>query len=270
MQGCGNDYIYVDCFRETVPEPQSLAKRISDRHYGVGGDGLILIEPSQKADAFMHMLNADGSEGRMCGNGVRCVAKYLYDHGLVPPDRRSVYVDTRAGVRKITFEVCCGQATDLTVDMGKPTLTGELSEALTLPGLPLCFTGVDVGNPHAVFLLDDNVALGVGRVADLPLRWLGPMMQEHRRFPDGVNAEFAALLAPDEIDLRVWERGTGETLACGTGAVASVYALFRAGKLAREATVHLPGGALRVRIAADGRSSLSGGAEEVFSGEYPV
>ncbi len=270
MQGCGNDYVYIDCFSETVAEPAALARRISDRHYGVGGDGLILIEPSETADAFMRMFNADGSEGSMCGNGVRCVAKYLYDHGCVPAERRSVFVDTRAGVREITFRAEDGRAAELTVDMGKPSLTSELPEVLELWGMPLCFVGVDIGNPHAVFFLEDNAALGVRRAAELNLARFGPALETHPRFPERVNAEFIELLAPNEIHFRVWERGSGETLACGTGTAAAVYAGICAGKLENDVLVHLPGGDLRVRYAPeDGHCFLSGGAEEVFSGEYP-
>ncbi len=270
MQGCGNDYVYIDCFCESVSEPAALARRIADRHYGVGGDGLILIEPSPAADAFMHMFNADGSEGRMCGNGVRCVAKYLYDHALVPPERRAVRVDTRAGVREITFRVEHGRAAELTVDMGKPVLTSGLPEAIALWGMPLCFVGVDMGNPHAVYFLEDNAALGKKRVSELALPRLGPAFETHPRFPERVNSEFVELLSPGEINFRVWERGSGETLACGTGAAAAVYAGIRAGKLADDVLVHLPGGDLRVRFDPEsGHCLLSGGAEEVFSGEYP-
>ena len=270
MQGCGNDYVYIDCFSERVAAPEALARRIADRHYGVGGDGLILIEPSASADAFMRMFNADGSEGRMCGNGVRCVAKYLYDHGRVPPSRRAVRVDTLAGTREIAFRVENGKAAELTVDMGTPALTGAAPERIGLLGMQLLFVGVDMGNPHAVFFLEDNAPLGAPRVSHLELPRIGEALAAHPRFPDGVNAEFAAVLAPDEIEFRVWERGSGETLACGTGAAAAVYAGVRAGKLANEALVHLLGGDLRVRFDPEsGRVFLTGGAEEVFSGEYP-
>jgi len=269
MQACGNDYVYVDCFSETVADPAALARRISDRHCGVGSDGLILIEPSDRADAFMHMFNADGSEGRMCGNGIRCVAKYLYDHGLVPPERRSVVIDTRAGLREVAFRAERGKASELTVDMGKPALTSGLPEPIGLLGMRLCFIGVDMGNPHAVYFLEDNPALGVKRVSELELSRLGPAFESHPRFPERVNSEFIQIVSPREIRFRVWERGSGETLACGTGAAAAVYAGIRAGKLENEVLVHLRGGDLRVRYAPqDGRCRLSGGAEEVFSGEY--
>ncbi len=270
MQGCGNDYVYIDCFSERVVEPETLARRISDRHRGVGGDGLILIEPSETADAFMRMFNADGSEGRMCGNGVRCVAKYLYDHALVPPERRTVRVDTLAGVREVTFRAEEGRAAELTVDMGRPALTGAQPERIRLLGRSLRFVGVDMGNPHAVFFLEDNASLGTGHVSELELSQIGAEIEAHPRFPEGVNAEFADLVSPREINFRVWERGSGETLACGTGVSAAVYAGIRAGKLENEVLAHLLGGDLRVRFDPEsGRCYLSGGAEEVFSGEYP-
>lgn len=269
MQGCGNDYVYIDCFSETVADPAALARQISDRHYGVGGDGLILIEPSDRADAFMHMFNADGSEGLMCGNGVRCVAKYLYDHALVPPGRRSVRVDTRAGVREIAFRVICGKATELTVDMGVPALTSKLPEQIEVCERKLRFVGVDVGNPHAVYFLHSNPALGAGHITELDLERLGRSFECHPRFPERVNSEFVELLSPREIDFRVWERGSGETLACGTGAVAAVYAGVRLGKLEPDVLVHLSGGDLRVRFdEKSGRCFLTGDATEVFRGDY--
>ncbi len=269
MQGCGNDYIYVNCFSETVPEPSALAARISDRHYGVGGDGLILIEPSDRADAFMHMFNADGSEGRMCGNGIRCVAKYLYDHGLVPKERRSVRVDTRAGVREITFSVTNGTAAELTADMGRPHLCSRPPEPITIQDMPLRFVGVDTGNPHAVYFLEDNAALGAEHVEALELARLGGAFEAHPRFPNRVNSEFVEIVSSNEIRFRVWERGSGETLACGTGTVAAVYAGICLQKLANEVLVHLRGGNLRVRFEPEsGHCLLNGDAEEVFNGEY--
>ena len=271
MQGCGNDYVYVDCFSERVAEPSALSRHIADRHYGVGGDGLILIEPSERADAFMHMFNADGSEGAMCGNGVRCVAKYLYDHARVPVERRSVRVDTRAGVREISFRVEGGKAVDLTVDMGAPRLTSLLPEPIRVGGMALRFIGVDVGNPHAVCFLEDNAALGAKRVDELDLPRLGGAFETHPRFPDRVNSEFIDLVSAREVNFRVWERGSGETLACGTGAAAAVYAGIRAGKLEREVLVHLAGGDLTLRYEPEGgHIFLSGEAVEVFGGDYPL
>lgn len=271
MQGCGNDYVYVDCFAERVAEPSELSRRIADRHYGVGGDGLILIEPSDRADAFMHMFNADGSEGAMCGNGVRCVAKYLYDHARVPIERRSVRVDTRAGVREIDFRVESGKAVELTVDMGAPRLTSSLPEPITVCDLPLSFVGVDVGNPHAVYFLEDNAPLGAKRVGELALDRLGRAFETHPRFPDRVNSEFVERISAREVNFRVWERGSGETLACGTGAAAAVYAGVRAGKLDGEVLVHLAGGDLTLRYEPEGgHIFLTGEAVEVFCGDYPI
>lgn len=269
MQGCGNDYIYVNCFAEEVADPSALARKISNRHYGVGSDGLILIEPSKKADAYMHMFNADGSEGTMCGNGIRCVAKYLYDHGIVPANRRSVSIDTQAGVKRITFRVESGKASELTVDMGCPLLTSQLPEPITIENMSLRFVGVDVGNPHAVYFLEDNPELNSAHVSTLDLTRLGSTFETHPRFPHRVNSEFVELISPSEINFRVWERGSGETLACGTGAVAAVYAGICLKKLDGGVLVHLPGGNLIVTFdSGSGHFFLSGNAEEVFVGEY--
>ena len=268
MQGCGNDYIYVNCFAEEVADPSALARKISNRHYGVGSDGLILIEPSKKADAYMHMFNADGSEGSMCGNGIRCVAKYLYDHGIVPANRRSVSIDTQAGVKRITFRVESGKASELTVDMGCPLLTSQLPEPITIENMSLRFVGVDVGNPHAVYFLEDNPELNSAHVSTLDLTRLGSTFETHPRFPHRVNSEFVELISPSEINCRVWERGSGETLACGTGAVAAVYAGICLKKLDGSVSVHLPGGNLIVTFdSGSGHFFLSGNAEEVFVGE---
>ena len=268
MQGCGNDYIYVNCFAEEVADPSVLARKISNRHYGVGSDGLILIEPSKKADAYMHMFNADGSEGTMCGNGIRCVAKYLYDHGIVPANRRSVSIDTQAGVKRITFRVESEKASELTVDMGCPLLTSQLPEPITIENMPLRFVGVDVGNPHAVYFLEDNPELNSAHVSTLDLTRLGSTFETHSRFPHRVNSEFVELISPSEINCRVWERGSGETLACGTGAVAAVYAGICLKKLDGSVSVHLPGGNLIVTFdSGSGHFFLSGNAEEVFVGE---
>ena len=269
MQGCGNDYVYIDCFSEKVEEPSELAKVIADRHYGVGGDGLILIEPSDRADASMRMFNRDGSEGDMCGNGIRCVAKYVYDHGLIPASRRAARIDTRSGVRSIDLMVRDGKVAEATVDMGKPVLTGELPEPLLVRGMSLSFIGVDVGNPHAVYFLEDNAGLGSSRVAELPLEDFGGALETHEKFPNRVNSEFVEVLSSREINFRVWERGAGETLACGTGATAAVFAGVRAGKLAHEVLVHLPGGDLRIRYDEDsGHCFMTGPAVEVFTGDF--
>ena len=271
MQGCGNDYVYVNCFSEAVANPPELARRIADRHYGVGGDGLILIEPSKGADAAMRMFNQDGSEGGMCGNGIRCVAKYIFDHGIIPSSRREAVINTRSGARRIELFVEDGKVREATVDMGKPLLAGELPEPITVRGMELSFIGVDVGNPHAVYFLEDNPALGAVHVADLDLEALGQNFETHPRFPDRVNSEFIEVLSPTEVRFRVWERGSGETLACGTGATASVFAGVMAKKLDKEVQVHLLGGDLRIRYdAGSGHCFMTGPAVEVFSGEFPA
>jgi len=273
MQGCGNDYVYVNCFSEKVADPSSLAVKIADRHYGVGGDGLILIEPSDKADAYMHMFNLDGSEGNMCGNGIRCVAKFIYDHGIIPSDRDEAVIDTKSGLKKIKLYTDNGKMTHATVDMGIAKLTSELPEDITVHGMHLRFIGIDVGNPHAIYFLSDNPELNVSKVSDLDFLLYGHDFETHERFPEKVNSEFIRIISPTEIDFRVWERGSGETLACGTGATASVAAGCMAKKLQpdTEVTVHLIGGDLKIKYeSATGRCFMTGPAVEVFSGDFPV
>lgn len=273
MQGIGNDYVYVDCFQETVDDPSALAVKISDRHFGVGGDGLILIEPSEKADAYMHMFNLDGSEGNMCGNGIRCTAKYIYDHGYVSEDRREVLIDTRSGVRRIRLNIADGRVVSAAVEMGKAELTSALPEEINVAGMPLSFIGISVGNPHAVYFLEDNAPLQTMNVDELDLEKLGDAFEKHPRFPEKVNSEFIHVISPTEIDFRVWERGSGETLACGTGATAAVAAGCMAGKLAadKEVLVHLRGGDLTIRYDGQtGHCMMTGPAVEVFNGEYPM
>ncbi|MBQ3292513.1 MAG: diaminopimelate epimerase [Mogibacterium sp.] len=284
MQGCGNDYIYVNCFEEKISDPSALAVRLSDRHYGIGSDGLILIEPSAKADAYMHMFNIDGSEGRMCGNGVRCVTKYIYDHALIHPDRRNAVIDTLSGLKEVSFDVCGERVSSVTVDMGIPQLTGLHTETVMICGKDIRFTGVDTGNPHAVvFLEDNNVSLepfskcetisGDLRsfLAGLGIEKPGRAMEQSERFPDGVNTEFICIVSRKEICMRVWERGSGETLACGTGATASVYAGIMLGRLEKEVLVHLKGGDLVIRYDEQtGRCYMTGPAVEVFTGDIQI
>ena len=273
MQGCGNDYVYVNCFSESVKDPSGLAVKIADRHFGVGGDGLILIEPSDKADAYMHMFNLDGSEGNMCGNGIRCVAKYIYDYGIIPSDRDEAVIDTKSGLKKIKLYTDNGKMTHATVDMGIAKLTSSLPEDITVHGMHLRFIGIDVGNPHAVYFLSDNTELDVSEVSDLDFLLYGHDFETHERFPEKVNSEFIKVISETEIDFRVWERGSGETLACGTGATASVAAGCMAGKLKAdtEVTVHLIGGDLKIKYeSATGRCFMTGPAAEVFSGDFPV
>ena len=268
MQGCGNDYIYIDCFMENVTNPEELSRKLSDRHFGIGGDGIILIQPTDKADAFMQLYNADGSAGSMCGNGIRCVAKYVYDYGLIPSTRDYALIDTPAGTKRIALTVECGKVTRACVDMGTARIDGELPEAITVHNIGLKFIGVDVGNDHAVYFLEDNPELeGIMTWPDSRFASEGEYFERHSRFPRRVNSEFIGVISRSEINMRVYERGSGETMACGTGATASVFAGVMAGKLEREVTVHLRGGDLVIRVDGDNRCYMSGPAVEVFSGE---
>ena len=264
MQGIGNDYVYVDCFKEQVKEPGAVARFISDRRFGIGSDGLILICPSRIADCRMEMYNTDGSQGRMCGNGIRCVGKYVYDHGLVPSDRRSLTVETLAGVKELRLEVEEGKAVRLTVDMGKPSLTSEISESVTIEGKEWNFTGIDVGNPHAVYFVEDTDSLDLEK--------MGPHFEYHERFmPDRVNSELIRVIDRNHIQMRVWERGSGETWACGTGATASAMASILSGYTEDEVTVSLRGGDLKIRLDREsGHLFMTGPAAEVFHGSIDI
>jgi diaminopimelate epimerase len=277
LQGCGNDYIYLDCFRGPTPsDPAALSRKISDRHFGVGSDGLILICPSERADARMRMFNADGSEAEMCGNGVRCVAKYVYDHGLV---RKPVLtVETGRGVLTLDLEVSGGTVRQVRVDMGEPILeAGRIPTEL--PGNPpgdvelrvpgegraetiLRVTCVSMGNPHCVAFVD--------QITDALVLGVGPRVEKHPAFPRRTNAEFVKVNRPDDVTVRVWERGSGETLACGTGACAVAVAGALTGRTRRRVTAHLPGGDLELDWSeANNHVYLTGPAIEVFSGDWP-
>ena len=277
MQGAGNDYVYVDCFAERMPDdPPELARRIADRHFGVGGDGLILICPSSAADARMRMFNADGSEAEMCGNGVRCVAKYVYDHGICR--QPTLRIETGRGVLTLDVEAAGGTVRRVRVDMGEPILE-PARVPTTLPGNPrfpgapaaevelsvagqtLQATCVSMGNPHCIVFVAEPTDDWVLRV--------GPQVENDRRFPRRVNAEFVQVLGPGEVRMRVWERGSGETLACGTGACAVCVAGALTGRTARKLLAHLPGGDLELEWAADNRVYMTGPAVEVFCGDWP-
>jgi diaminopimelate epimerase len=272
MHGAGNDYIYVDCFRNPLPhDPASLSRAISDRHFGVGSDGLILICPSDKADARMRMLNADGSESEMCGNGIRCVAKYLYDHGLCR--KPALTVETGRGVLTLELEVRGGIVHRVRVDMGEPileakqiptTLPGNppIDLPLTVADEPLRVTCISMGNPHCVTFVEQlSDALVLGR---------GPRLENHAAFPRRTNAEFARVNSTDDVTVRVWERGSGETLACGTGACAVAVAGVLTGRTQRRMVAHLPGGDLHLHWSeSDNHVYMSGPAVEVFSGNWP-
>jgi diaminopimelate epimerase len=272
MHGAGNDYIYVDCITGPLPpNPPALSRAISDRHFGVGSDGLILICKSETADARMRMFNADGSEGEMCGNGIRCVAKYLYDHGLVR--KRVLSVETARGILSLEVEAHQGCVSQVRVDMAEPilhaasiptTLAGEppLDTALDVGGIGLRVTCVSMGNPHCVVFVDeltDDLVLGLGR-----------QIEKHPAFPRRTNAEFVKVNSPDQVLVRVWERGSGETLACGTGACAVVVAGVLTGKTDRSIRAKLLGGDLQLEWSKkDNHVYMTGPAVEVFTGEWP-
>jgi diaminopimelate epimerase len=280
MHGAGNDYVYVDAFRERVEDPAAWAIRVSDRHFGVGGDGLILIRPPATPGAHcrMEMYNADGSRGAMCGNGIRCVAKYAFDHGIAR--ERTMRIDTDAGVKTVRIETGPdGKAARVEVDMGPPILArgdvpfvdgGDPREpAIEVPlsalGREWRVTAVSMGNPHAVIRADAHP--GLPPLAELPLAEWGPRFERHEAFPLRTNTEFVVVRGPRELDFRVWERGSGETLACGTGACAAVVAGVLGGWCERDAVVHLRGGDLAIRWPEGGPVLMTGPAVEVFSGE---
>jgi diaminopimelate epimerase len=272
MHGCGNDYVYVDCVRQPPPrDPPALSRAVSDRHFGVGADGLILICPSERADARMRMYNADGSEAEMCGNGVRCVAKYVYDHGLA---RKPVLtVETGRGVLTLELEVAGGKVQQVRVDMGEPIVQAEriptalagnppLDVPLEVGGQTLKVTCVSMGNPHCITFVDE--------ITDAQVLGLGPQAERHPAFPRRTNVEFARVNRPDDVTVRVWERGSGETLACGTGACAVAVAGALTGRTRRRVTAHLPGGDLQLYWSeSDNHVYMTGPAVEVFSGEWP-
>ena len=264
MQGIGNDYVYVDCFREKVEHPGAVSKYVSDRHFGIGSDGLILICPSDKADCRMDMYNADGSQGIMCGNGVRCVGKYAYDHGIVDKDRRTITVETLGGIKTLKIQVEDGKAVMLTVDMGEARLTSELRSKIVVDGTEHEFTGISVGNPHAVYFTEG--------IDDLDLEKIGPSYENHPRFqPDRVNSEFIEVKSRDHIRMRVWERGSGETWACGTGATASLVAAVLNGLTGRQVELRLRGGNLNIHWdEVTNHVFMTGPAAFVFDGEIEL
>ena len=272
MQGLGNDYVYVNCLKETIADPPALAKKISDRHFGVGSDGLIMINPSDKADFEMEMYNADGSRAEMCGNGIRCVAKYVYDYGLT--DKTRISVETLAGIKYLDLTVENGKVSLVRVDMGRPILEPEnipvqaegsrvVDEPLTVDGKEYRMTCVSMGNPHAVIFVDQDVR-------ELPLEQIGPSFENHERFPQRINTEFVRVLDRRTAEMRVWERGSGETLACGTGTCAAAVACVLNGLTEDEITVHLLGGDLYIKWDREKDTVyMTGPAETVFDGEWP-
>lgn len=271
MHGIGNDYVYVDCFREKFSgDAPALARAIADRHRGVGGDGLILICPSERADARMRMFNADGSESEMCGNGIRCVAKYVYDHGIAA--KPTLQIETGRGVLTLDVHPKNGKVETVRVNMGQPILEGAripttfagesvVNAPLEIAGRKLNVTCVSMGNPHCVTYVDE--------LNDDWIHVVGKAIEKDAHFPQRVNAEFVQVLSPREANMRVWERGSGETQACGTGACACCVAGVLTGRTERKLLMHLPGGDLELEWGADNHVYMTGPAVEVFSGDWP-
>ena len=274
MHGAGNDYIYFDCTKEQIADEKAAAIKLSDRHFGIGGDGIIIIKKGTNADFEMVMYNADGSRGAMCGNGIRCVAKYVYDNGLT--DKTSMTVESMGAVKYIDVNVENGKVVSARVDMGKPILTpkdipvicdGEraINVPITVNGVDYKMTCVSMGNPHAVVFIDRSPK-------DFPLEQVGPLFENNAVFPDRTNTEFAFVADRKNIEMRVWERGSGETLACGTGTCATVVAAILNGLVDNDVTMHLIGGDLQIQWSGDENDSviMTGPAETVFSGEIDL
>lgn len=269
MQGIGNDYVYINCFEETITNPSRLSVQVSDRHFGVGSDGLILIRPSKVADCCMDMYNADGSRAEMCGNGLRCVAKYVYDHKIV--EKEEMKVETLGGIKEIRLIIKNGKADMVTINMGQPELRPEkipvcfegervVSEPILVDGKEYKVTCVSMGNPHAVVYMEE--------IESLDLEKIGPAFEHHAKFPNRINTEFIQIVDRSHLKMRVWERGSGETLACGTGACASAVAAMLNGMADRTVEVELKGGRLTIEWNSDDHCVyMTGPAEEVYNGE---
>lgn len=273
MHGIGNDYIYIDCFKQDIPDPEYLARVMSPRRTSVGSDGVILICPSEIADAKMRMFNLDGSEGKMCGNGIRCVGKYIYDTGIA--HKETLTVETLSGIKTLKVTEKDGKAVSLTVDMGEPILTPHdipvlfdgkrmINEPLEVDGREYRITAVSMGNPHAVVFCDN--------VKDLDLEKIGPKFEFNPIFPEQVNTEFIRVIDNKTLEMRVWERGSGETFACGTGACAAAVAAVLNGycEKAQEITVHLKCGDLHITYADNSHIYMRGAAEKVYDGVYEL
>ncbi|WP_455720793.1 diaminopimelate epimerase [Agathobacter sp.] len=279
MHGCGNDYVYVNLFEEKLEDPAKVSIAVSDRHFGIGSDGIITIEPSDKADFRMRIYNADGSEAEMCGNGIRCVAKYVYDHKLT--DKTEISVETGAGIKYLTLYVTDGKVEQVRVDMGEPILKPDDIPVVKADGssyddehkvvdepIEVCdrtwnMTCVSMGNPHAVVFIDD--------VADFEIEKYGPSFEKHPRFPKRTNTEFVQIISRNEASMRVWERGSDETWACGTGTCATVMACILNNKTDNKVLVHLRGGDLTIEyIPETNHVFMTGPATEVFTGEIDI
>lgn len=272
MHGIGNDYVYVNCFEESVKNPAEVSKFVSDRHFGIGSDGLILISPSAIADFRMNIYNADGSQAEMCGNGIRCVAKYVYDYGLT--DKTEISVETLAGIKYLRLQVENGKVASVEVNMGAPILEPkeipvavEESPVVNVPvevkGKIYHMTCVSMGNPHAIIFMNN--------VKDLDIAAIGPYFENHTVFPKRTNTEFVEVLDRNTVNMRVWERGSDETLACGTGACATTVACILNDKTENEVTVHLLGGDLKIRWDREANQVyMTGPATVVFDGDITL
>ena len=272
MHGLGNDYVYVNCFEEKIDNPPAVARFVSDRPFGIGSDGLMMINPSKTADFEMEMYNADGSRGEMCGNGIRCVAKYVYDYGLT--DKTQISVETLGGIKYLDLTVEDGKVSLVKVDMGKPELEADLipiisereqviDEPIEVDGKEYHMTGVSMGNPHAVIYVDD--------VKGLDLEKIGPKFENHERFPKRINTEFVHCIDRQTVEMRVWERGSGETLACGTGACAVAVSSILNNLTDTQVTVKLLGGDLQIEWDREkDRVFMTGPATVVFDGVIDI
>ncbi len=272
MQGIGNDYIYINCFEEKVENPSKLSVRLSDRHFGIGSDGIILIEPSAGADCRMDIYNADGSQAMMCGNGIRCVGKYIYERGIAKKD--VLKIDTMSGIKTLRLDIQDDTVESVTVDMGAPGFKAQkipavfskdqiIDEPVTVDGVNYRITCVSMGNPHCVLFVDD--------VNKIDIEKIGPKLENHAMFPNRANIEFIQVLNKNEVNMRVWERGSGETWACGTGACACAAACFVNKKTERKVKVHLRGGDLEINWdEKTGNVYMTGPAEFVFDGTVQI
>jgi len=269
MQGIGNDYVYVNCFEEEIKNPSELSIAISDRHFGIGSDGLIMIMPSPVADAGMRIFNADGSEAQMCGNGIRCVAKYLYEYGIKKSGQMTI--ETGAGLKTIELAISNDRVTQVKVAMGTPELLRNdipmlgdniqvINEPLQVNDTVLYVTCVSMGNPHCITFVDD--------VDSIDLSVIGKAIENHKLFPERINAHFVQQISADKVKMRTWERGSGETLACGTGAVATGVACVLNNLTERIINTQLPGGELTVEWTDNNKTFMTGPAEIVFTGQW--
>jgi diaminopimelate epimerase len=275
MHGIGNDYIYINCFEEKVENPAELSKFMSDRHFGIGSDGIVLIKPSTIADFCMNMYNSDGSQAEMCGNAVRCVGKYVFENGMTT--KQNVDIETLSGIKKLELAITGGKVESVTVDMGEPIIVPEnipvqidgeavINHPLTINGREYKITCVSMGNPHAVVFLDGNETLD-----DLNIELVGPLFENNPLFPRKTNTEFVKVIDKNNLKMRVWERGAGETMACGTGACAVLVASSLTGNSDRQATIHLLGGNLDIRWDEEtNHVFMSGPATKVFEGEIEI